>query len=178
MTSKIAPLAIVAGCLGVATAAFGALPRSAATFSDLTTAAATGYCLAKHPYQTIHPGPFTPDGYEVAAAPGIVGAVRRNFVYERSTLSFDEGQKNSCAQACAEFGKAYGPTAKGLSLKQLVSTGGRTQSSGLGDIASLAMPDRDGYLLKDVIAGIWSRSTTWHESDVAQADLCCCHVKV
>jgi hypothetical protein len=152
----------------------------------MTTAAAVGYCLANHPYQTIHPGlnagpdyprGFTPDGFEIVPVPGVVGAVRRNFVYHRSTLLSDEGVSNSCAQACGEFGKAYSPTG-GAPLHQSVGTGGTTIiESGLGDIAALAMVDHDFYLGKEVVAGIWSRGNTWQESDVAQADFCCCTVK-
>ena len=91
--------------------AFAADPPPAATgWSDTTTTgAAMGYCLAKHPYQTIYAGrSFTPDGYEIVAAPGIVGAVRRNFIYDRSSDASDEGNANlTCKHACTQFGKMY-----------------------------------------------------------------------
>jgi hypothetical protein len=153
-----------------------ASPSSPTWSAEATTGAAMGYCLAKHPYQTIHTGTYTPDGYEIAAAPGIVGAVRRNFIYDRTTPGVDQGVNNTCKRACAQFGKVYGPTYKGYPLRQQVA-GGTIINSGVGDMAALAMPDNDYYLSTQVTAGIWSRGNTWHESDVAQADFCCCHVK-
>ncbi|MUG92086.1 hypothetical protein F7734_06290 [Scytonema sp. UIC 10036] len=44
------------------------------------------------------------------------------------------------------------------------------------DIASLAVQDKDFYLDKTVVAGIWARSSTYQEADVAQADFCCCQI--
>ncbi|MCM0592495.1 MAG: hypothetical protein KA716_20760 [Gloeotrichia echinulata DEX184] len=67
-------------------------------WSDYTTATAAAYCLAKHPYRTTYTGPYTPDGYEIAAAPGIVGAVRRNFVFNRTSTLTDQGNGQTCAQ--------------------------------------------------------------------------------
>ncbi|MFL9449590.1 hypothetical protein AB0758_00360 [Tolypothrix bouteillei VB521301_2] len=142
-------------------------------WSDYTTATAGAYCLAKHPYLTNYTG-FTPDGFEVATAPGLVGAVRRNFVYDRSSSTLDQGNAQTCAQACGEFGKFYAPSYKGKSLTQKVGT--TTIASGLGDIASLAVQDKDFYLDKTVIAGIWARPSTYQEADVAQADFCCCQI--
>jgi hypothetical protein len=139
-----------------------------------------GYCLAKHPYGSLDPGAFykgvryTKDGYEMVDPPGIVGATRRNFVYGRSTLQDDEGKNSTCEQACAELGKLYGPAYKGVPLKQRVWGSESPINSGIGDMAVLAMPDQDFYLGKTVIAGIWSRGDSWQESDVAQADFCCC----
>ena len=157
-------------------------PPSSNSWSDITTGAAMGYCLAKHPYQSFDPGTpyqggrYTRDGYEMVSTPGIVGAVRRNFIFDRATLIEDEGQKNnrSCKEACAEFCKQYGPAYKGAPLRQRVNGKPDPLNSGIGDMASLAMPDRDFYLNQRVFAGIWSRANTFHESDVAQADLCCC----
>ncbi|MUG99168.1 hypothetical protein F7734_45510 [Scytonema sp. UIC 10036] len=140
-------------------------------WSDYTTATAEAYCLAKHPYRTNYTGTFTPDGFEIATAPGLVGAVRRNFVYDRGSTTLDRGNEQTCSQACGEFGKFY-PTSKGKSLTQKV--GERTFASGIGDIASLAVQDKDFYLDKTIIAGIWARSSTFQEEDVAQADFCCC----
>ena len=144
-----------------------------AEWDDMTTAAAMGYCLASHPYRTVHTGPYTPDGFEIVSPPGVVGAVRRNFVYGRSTEKKDEGRDNSCRQACYEFGTQYGPSLVGVPLTQQVRGGG-VINSGIGDMASLALSDFDFYLNHDVTAGIWSRGNTFHESDVAQADFCCC----
>ncbi|MEY4591019.1 MAG: hypothetical protein RL497_3095 [Pseudomonadota bacterium] len=151
-------------------------PAAPVWAADATAGAAMGYCLAKHPYQTIHTGTFTPDGYEIVAPPGIVGAVRRNFVYNRTTLEVDKGAGNSCKRACAQFGKFYGPTYTGSPLRQQIADGGII-NSGIGDMASLAIPDQDFYSGEKVIAGIWSRGNTWHESDVAQSDYCCCQAK-
>jgi hypothetical protein len=142
-------------------------------WSDYTTATAAAYCLAKHPYFTEYSEAFTPEGYEIARAPGVVGAVRRNFVYSRTTSGSDEGQGQSCEQACRQFGMRYSPLT-GHALQQRV--GSDLRSSGIGDIAAEVLTDNDYYLGTSVIAGIWSRANTWHESDVAQADLCCCQV--
>jgi hypothetical protein len=154
------------------------------TWSDITTGAAAGYCLAKHPYRygggtfVYGSDTYTKEGYEVVASPGIVGGVRRNFVYNRSTLDKDEGNENStCAQACGQFGQLYGPSYKGVPLKQIVSGAKVPINSGIGDMAALVMPDQDFYLGTTVVAGIWSRGNTWHESDVAQADFCCCQAR-
>jgi hypothetical protein len=146
--------------------------------ASTTTAAAMGYCLAKHPYQTLRSnniGSFTRDGYEVVSTPGVVGAVRRNFVFDRSIDTADEGVKNSCKDACSEFGKLY----RGLSgrpLRQKIGASGAVITSGIGDMASLVVKDIDFYLGGQVPAGVWSRGNTWHESDVAQSDFCCCQV--
>lgn len=150
-------------------------PNSFAGWDDMATAAATGYCLANHPYRTIHTGKFTPDGYEIVSKPGIAGAVRRNFIFDRATTIFDKGSKNSCKTACAEFGKLYGSSIRGVPLRQKIA-GGKLVNDGIGDMASLTQNDYDFYLDKNVTAGIWSRANTWHESDVAQADYCCCQV--
>lgn len=168
----------ILGSVLFAVNAFGADPPPAAGgWSDTTTTgAAMGYCLAKHPYQTIYSGrTFTPDGYEIVASPGVVGAVRRNFIDDRSTDGTDEGNANStCKQACSEFGKMYAPYV-GTPLRQKVGAGGKTIiNSGIGDMASLAVKDRDFYLSTEAVAGVWSRGNTWHESDVAQSDFCCC----
>ncbi len=154
----------------------GSAPAAPPTWSETTTAAATGYCLAKHPYRTLHSGAFTPDGFEIVASPGIVGAVRRNYMHRRLPGAADQGQRNTCPQACAQFGRIYGPAYAGAALRQKVA-GGALIHSGLGDLGALAMPDRDFYLDRSVIAGMWSRGNTWHESDVAQADYCCCQAK-
>lgn len=167
---RIAPQRFTAALPGVTP------PAAAPSWSDTTTAAATGYCLAKHPYQTIHTGGYTPDGFEIVATPGIVGAVRRNFVHQRRGTNADQGVNNTCPQACAQFGKIYGPSYAGAALRQKVAGGGLIHS-GLGDLGALVMTDHDYYLGKTVVAGMWSRGNTWHESDVAQADYCCCQAK-
>lgn len=172
----------VAGPPGPAGASGNIAPNS---WDHMTAAAATGYCLAKHPYQYLltgidatpeYPRGFTPDGYELVPSPGVVGAVRRNFVNSRSTTVIDEGASNSCSQACSQFGKGYEPSYRGTSLHQKLNPT-TIITSGIGDMAAMAMPDRDFYLGKDVIAGIRSMGNNWHESDVAQADFCCCGLK-
>jgi len=47
---------------------------------------------------------YTADGYELVGSPGIAGAVRRSVVYERFGYATDEGARQSCAKACAQFG--------------------------------------------------------------------------
>jgi len=179
---------LIALLLGLSTQANAAPP--AFQWDDMTTAAAMGYCLAKHPYitgvaRTHYVSPdgsvaadFTPDGYEIVVPWGIVGTVRRNYIRSRSTTVSDEGQFNSCATACKQYGVAEG--VYGVPLHQLVpdGRGGVThRTDGIGDIAVLAMPDHDFALYRTVIGGISSRANNWHESDVAQADLCCCQAK-
>ena len=148
-------------------------------WSDTTsTAAVMGYCLANHPYRSIYrgTGDFTPEGFEIVSVPGVVGAVRRNFIWDRTTDAKDEGRDNSCPKACAEFGKQYnGLTGKSLHQKL---HNGTVVTSGIGDIGSLVYKDVNFYdpLREKHISGVWSRGNTWHESDVAQSDYCCCQV--
>lgn len=164
-------------------------------WDHMTTAAAMGYCLAKHPYQTLipgvdatpdHPRGFTPDGYEMVPHWGVVGAVRRNFIRTRSTTEKDEGTSNSCTKACRQFGivpnainERYNIDNIGVPLHQKIDAT-TIRTSGIGDMAAMAMPDRDFYLGRDVIAGITSVANGWFESDDGgggQADFCCCAVK-
>ena len=163
------------------------------TWSSSATAAAMGYCLSKHPYLyqqtvgatkvpsylTILKNRYTLDGYQMVDAPGIVGAVRRNFVYRRSTTGTDAGINNTCEAACKQFGQPYAPTYNGVPLKQNVGSGEapRLINSGIGDMAAGAMPDKDFYLDGNIIGGMWSRANTFQESDVAQADFCCCQCR-
>src|SRR5262245_3100024 len=79
-------VAVLAGSLAVAAAGGASAQTAVSTWDGMTTAAAMGYCLAKHPYQSVYSG-FAPDGYEVASYPGVVGTTRRNFVLTRTTLS-------------------------------------------------------------------------------------------
>lgn len=164
-------------------------PSPPDVWDDMTAAAATGYCLASHPYRTIHPETgrtsdyprgFTPDGFEIVPhPPGVVGAVRRNYKYTRTTTTTDEGVSNTCEQACREFGKGYEPTFHGTPLHHKYGdpTTPTIEVSGIGDMASMAIPDRDVELSRDVIAGIRSMGNNWHRSNVARADFCCCTVK-
>lgn len=145
-------------------------------WDHMTTATATAYCLAKHPYvSATNYGGYTADGYQIVPAPGIVGAVRRNFVRNRSSINYDEGVKQNCQQACSQFGSMFG-SSKGTALMQKVNAAGQLATSGIGDMGAMTVQDRDFYLLKDVVAGMWTRGNTWHESDVAQADYCCCEL--
>lgn len=148
----------------------------------VTTATAAAYCMAKHPYWTlaseVTADGYTRDGYQVVGAPGVVGATRRNFVYDRSTDGSDEGQKQTCDQACAQMGKLYGKSMIGQALKQKVSDGSVLINSGLGDLGVGVMRDLDFYMAppKLVAAAVLSRANTWQDADVAQADYCCCQV--
>lgn len=145
--------------------------------ADASAGAAAAYCMAKHPYNYLTSqisGKYTKDGFELVSAPGVVGAVRRNFVYDRTTDAYDEGVKQTCAQACAQFGKAWGLTG-GKSLRQKIGDGTVFIASGLGDLGALVMRDQDSYLGGQTVGLIGSRANTYHESDVAQADYCCCH---
>lgn len=144
--------------------------------ADATTATAAAYCMAKHPYNYLTSqlsGKYTKEGFEVVASPGVVGAVRRNFMYDRTTDSYDEAAKQTCAQACTQFGKGWGLTGK--SLRQKIGDGTVFIASGLGDLGALVMRDQDSYFGGQTTAMIGSRANTYHESDVAQADYCCCH---
>lgn len=144
--------------------------------ADATTATAAAYCMSKHPYNVLSTqlsGKYTKDGFEVVSAPGVVGAVRRNFVYDRTTDTSDEGVKQTCAQACTQFGKAWGLAGK--SLRQKIGDGTVFIASGLGDLGALVMRDQDSYVGGQTVGLIGSRANTYHESDVAQADYCCCH---
>lgn len=153
-------------------------PIYADAWSGVAAGAATGYCLAKHPYQSNTPDLYTADGYEKVGSPGIVGAIRRNYIYERpphTGLAPDPGNSQNCEQACRQLGKSYGPSLQGRVLRQQTSNG-TLITSGIGDMASLAKTDHDFYTGKTTVAGILSRASTFHESDVAQADYCCCQV--
>jgi hypothetical protein len=147
----------------------------------MTTAAAQGYCLARHPYiaAPAATAPYTAEGFEVAASPGIVAAVRRNFVYNRTRPKrgeHDIGQANSCADACQQWGQLYAPSYSGAPLRYRSSDTAPPIANGVGDMASLAQSDWDFYRRKPQVAAITGRPLNFHESDVAQADLCCCHL--
>ena len=194
----------VAGPAGPAGTPYPIDPVFSDAWSGVTAGAAAGYCLAKHPYQGDLPGSYTAvdqnnttgrytaDGYERAGVPGIVGAVRRNYVSNRTMAAGDEGVNQTCALACRQVGKSYEfdggglPTGlQGRALRQQVSgeVGSTTTTitnititSGIGDMASMALPDHDFYTNKKTVAGMVSRANTYHEGDVAQSDYCCCDV--
>jgi hypothetical protein len=172
---------VLAGSLAVLAGRDAAVASVAPiSWSDITTGAAAGYCLTNHPYRTIHAGPFTPDGFEIVSYPGVVGCARRNFVRERSLSTPpaptdpDEGALNSCQAACKQWGLPGFPF-RGVPLRQKLADGS-VITSGLGDLAAMATFDFDFYLRTQVVAGMYSRGNTWHESDVAQADFCCCQL--
>jgi hypothetical protein len=144
-------------------------------WSGVAAGAAAGYCLAKHPYFSNTPDPFTADGYEKAGLPGIVGAVRRNFVAARADTATDAGLRQTCDQACREFGRGYEPTYQGRALRLRLGDG-RLITSGLGDMAAGVITDLDFSMGRTNVAGMVSRGNNWHENDVAAADFCCCHV--
>lgn len=165
-------------CLGLSSAVLAADPPPAPIgwSADVSGATAAAYCMAKHPYQALASqtvGRYTKDGYELVGAPGVVGTARRNFVYDRSTDASDEGGQQSCAQACAQFGKPWG--LEGKSLRQKVGDGSTLIASGLGDLGALIGNDQDHAMGGQSPGMIGSRANTWQQSDVAQADYCCCH---
>jgi hypothetical protein len=148
------------------------------TWTDQTTAAAMGYCLARHPYIPRDPAnPYTAEGFEILMSPGVLGAVRRNYVFNRGPVSPadpDKGQGQDCTAACRQFGLNYGTTGgRPLGYRD---PSGRVTPDGVGDMASLGVRDNDYYLGGTVIAGMWGRPLNYHESDVAQADFCCCQL--
>ncbi len=151
------------------------------TWTEQTTAAAMGYCLARHPYIPRDPAnPYTAEGFEILSSPGVLGAVRRNYVFQRLGASIttpDAGQNQSCDQACGQFGMNYGSSAIGRPLMYR-DPAGNVVADGIGDMASLGYKDFDFYNDADVIAGMWGRPLNYQESDVAQADLCCCQLDV
>jgi hypothetical protein len=153
-----------------------ASPLGNPTWSDYATATTTAYCLAKHPIQT-GTAKFTHDGFEYASwNPAIVGSVRRNFMFGRDAAATSDpnGVTQTCQQACQQMGKVYEPSYQGAALHRRI--GSTVFASGMGDIGALAMQDKDFYLDKTVVAGQWTRVQSFQESDVAQADMCCCHV--
>jgi hypothetical protein len=164
----------LAGCPPPVPGPAGGVPVYVESWSGVTAGAATGYCLAKHPYLGGAAGSFTDDGYEIAAVPGVVGAIRRNYVYKRTPGVADEGAAQTCEMACRQFGTGYEPQYQGRALR--LRRGETTIADGIGDMASMAVTDQDFYLNRENVAGIRSMSTNWHEADVAQADFCCCHV--
>lgn len=172
---------VLAGSLSVLAGVDTFAQTAVTNWDGMTTAAAMGYCLANHPYRTIHPGPFTPDGYEIASFPGVVGVTRRNFVLTRTTVttppgpgSTDEGNGQTCEVACKQWGLRGLPHFKGVPLRQQVPGG--VIPSGIGDLALQATFDVNFYTFNTEVAAMSSTSNNWHTSDVAQADLCCCHM--
>lgn len=148
------------------------------TWTEQTTAAAMGYCLARHPYIPRDPAnPYTAEGFEILSSPGVLGAVRRNYVFQRGPVSVadpDKGQGQDCKQACMQFGLNYGANlGRPLYYRD---PSGNTVPDGIGDMASLGYRDFDWYNNQSVIAGMWGRPLNYHEADVAQADFCCCEL--
>jgi hypothetical protein len=172
---------VLAGSLSVVSGGEAFASTAPSTWDGMTTAAAMGYCLAKHPYQSVYTG-FAPDGYEVASYPGVVGTTRRNFVLNRTAISTppapgdtDEGVANSCPAACKQWGINGGPNFRGVALRQKLA-GGAIMPSGIGDLAHQATFDVNFYTWVWEVAAMYSTSNNWHLSDVAQADYCCCQM--
>ena len=147
-------------------------------WSEQATAAAMGYCLARHPYIPAANPPYTAEGFEVPNSPGVVGAVRRNYQYSRASVDYnagDPGQGQTCAQACYQWGKGYLPSYGGVPLRYM-RAGSTPIADGIGDMAATVHRDADYYLRQPQIAAMTGRPMNYHESDVAQADYCCCHL--
>jgi hypothetical protein len=89
-----------------------------------------------------------------------------NFTWSDTSTTDASDDVNSnitCTKTCSEFGKFYGPTYQGVSLHQKVGVKGNTLiSSGIGDMASLAVKDQDYYLGNQSVAGIWSTGNSLH----------------
>ena len=173
---------VIAGSLSILAGVDTFAQTAVSTWDGMTTAAAMGYCLANHPYRTIHAGPFTPDGYEVASSPGVVGTTRRNFYRTRTTVTYplapgtgstDEGDGQTCEVACKQWGLGGLPRFKGVPLRQQVP--GDVIPSGIGDLAHQATFDVNFYTFDMEVAAMYSTSNNWI-ADVAQADYCCCQM--
>ncbi|MGB9366447.1 MAG: hypothetical protein WCE79_10575 [Xanthobacteraceae bacterium] len=166
---------IVTSCVfGVASIASAGSVFAQHTWSDYSAAAAIGYCMAVH--RNGPAGGYT-NGFENVAPPGVAGAVRRNFVYGRAALprpSQDVAAKQTCADACVQWGKAFSGSGKPLHTGSAATP----VQSGIGDIAATALKDWDFYHPSDppVVAGISGRPQNYQSADVAQADFCCCHL--
>lgn len=179
MTHRISRPARLSAIAALATTLAPAAPAQAQqTWTEQTTAAVMGYCMARHPYiPRPAADPFTAEGFEILASPGVLGAVRRNYVHRRGpplATDPDAGATQSCKDACFQFGLNYGTqTGRPLHYRH---PDGRLEADGVGDIASLGYRDHDFYAGQNVIAGMWGRPRNYHESDVAQADLCCCQL--
>jgi hypothetical protein len=151
-------------------------------WSEISTGAAAGYCLGRHPYIAPQPGGvYTAEGFEVVTSPGVAGAVRRNYVFNRRPVDFstdtDQGGQQTCAQACSQWGLEYG-SQTGKPLRFRASPESPPVADGIGDMAATAHSDADFYIEKHrVIAGISGRPLNYQEGDVAQADFCCCQLR-
>lgn len=133
--------------------------------------AAGGYCLAKHPYWQRHSGGgWTADGYETASSPGLVAAVKRNYTFRRT--SADDGEGQSCARACVQWGNGLG--VQGHPLRQIINNSGTTMVivSGLGDIAANTKLDNG---LPATLTAYQGNYYDPDRSHSAHADFCCCH---
>jgi hypothetical protein len=153
---------------------FAAAQQSGLGWSEQSAAAAMGYCLARHPYIPGDDG-WTAEGFETLKSPGILGAIRRNYVFERTPGSFpgnDEGNGQTCNQACGQWGRQLNSGAVPLRYR---NSNGDITNNGIGDMASTVIFDSDFYLQQPgVVVGMIARPLTYHEADVAQADFCCC----
>ena len=146
--------------------------------SGLGTAAATGYCLSVHPYIASPTGDgFTENGFETVVSPGVAGAVRRNYVFRRGLVTGEDTAINqNCQQACAEWGKNW--SGHGAPLHVRSDRISPPVPDGVGDLAGAEFQDTDFYTSPRelVTAAQGGRPRNYHESDVAQADFCCCQL--
>jgi hypothetical protein len=172
---------------------FGALASvSVPAFAELNWAeeaagAAAGYCLARHPYIELPNGEtYTSEGFEVVASPGVAGAVRRNYVFNRPQVDLsqrvpiDVGQEQTCAQACVQWGYEYAGdpklVAKPLHIRR--KPGDQPMPDGVDDMASSAHFDTDFFTYqRRVVAGISGRPGQTSEGVGAQSDFCCCQMR-
>jgi hypothetical protein len=171
-------LALLSSMICTAMAASSAPAVAQHGWSDYSAAAAIAYCMAVHPNRS-PAGAYT-NGFEHVAPPGVVGAVRRNFIYDRlkrypkAVPGQDDGTRHTCADACKEWGRASSgvgrPLHTGTSPKDAIP-------SGIGDIAATALWDWEFPKTKSpVVAGFTGRPQNYHMNDGGQADFCCCHL--
>ncbi len=171
-------LSLALATIGLSAAA--TLAHAAQAWTEHATAAAHGYCLAKHINPSGSSGEYSADGFEFAKS-GHIGTVRRNYVHMRNPSEqqeggADSGLKQTCEQACRQFGQTRfgGNIGVPLHVRDPNDSEAQPSSSGL-EMAHNGLTDWDFYNNKEVVAGIWGASG-WHEADVAQADFCCCQL--
>jgi hypothetical protein len=175
-------IALLSALCAAALASVSATAHADTTWSEISAGAAAGYCLARHP--RIAPqgdNIFTSEGFEILSPPGIAGAVRRNYVFNRAPVDFspgtDVGGQQTCPQACRQWGLEYGLDS-GKTLRFRASPDGPIVNDGIGDMAATSHHDADFYLQEHrVVAGMSGRPMSFHEEDVAQADFCCCQIR-
>jgi hypothetical protein len=167
--------------------------QAESNWADEAAAAAAGYCLASHPYIQLPNGEtYTSEGFEVLASPGVAGAVRRNYVFNRGPVDFspkvpvDVGASQTCPQACTQWGHEYGANEQLVAapLRIRRSPGAEPTPDGVDDLAAGVHFDADFYTYEQrVVVGMSGRPGQTQAlgagpgAGVAQADFCCCQLR-